>query len=161
MRKRIVVFVMVIMVAAFNGGCRSLSKMFADEVVAKSITHKRQAIKDAVEFSIGITYNSSLRSFAAAGIKDSIMRKKVESLGREVYVKYQKENRPGSLPDSTVVFTSFSDVGTIEIIFDFATNERDLASLIPGEKKYYFKKVDERTYYRRGPQSGGSDYAWK
>ena len=161
MRKSIVVFVMLIMTAAMNGGCRSLSKLFADEVLTKSLTHKRQEIKDAVEFSIGLTYNSNLRSFSAAGVKDSIMRKKIESLGREVYVKYQKDNRPESLPDSTVVFTSFSDLGTIEIIFDFATNERDLSSLIPGDKKYYFKKVHERTYYRRGPQSGGSDYAWK
>ena len=87
------------------------------------------------------------------------MRKKIESLGSEVFVKYQKENTPASLPDSTVVFTSFHDIGTIEIIFDFATHERDLTSLISGDKKYYLRKVDERTYYRRGPQSGGSDYA--
>ena len=143
----------------FHQSCGNLSKLASDKIVAAAIRNKHQEIIEAVKFSIGITYNSHLRSFAAAGVKDSIMRKKIESLGSVVYVKYQKDNAPASLPDSTVVFTSFQDIGTIETIFDFATHERNLASLIEDDKKYYLRKVGERTYYRRGPQSGGSDYA--
>ena len=114
--------------------------------------NKQSTIVEAVKFSLGVTYNSTLRSFPSSGVKDSIMRKKIESLGSEVFVKYEKANEPASLPDSTVIFTSYHDIGTVEIIFDFATEERELARLISKEKYFYLKKVGERTYYRRGPE---------
>ena len=147
------------MIMTLHQSCGNLSKLAADKIAAAGIKNKQETIIEAVKFSIGLTYDTTLRSFAAQGIKDSIMRKKIESLGAMVYVKYQKENVPASLPDSTVVFTSFHDIGSIEIIFDFATHERDLINLIASDKKYYMRKVNERTYYRRGPQSGGIDYA--
>jgi hypothetical protein len=133
-------------------GCGGLSKLFTDKVIVASIKSKQSTIVEAVKFSLGVTYNSTLRNFPSSGVNDSIMRKKIESLGSEVYVKYEKENAPATLPDSTVVFTSFHDIGTIEIIFDFATEERDLPSFISQEKRTYLKKVGERTYYRRGPE---------
>jgi len=80
------------------------------------------------------------------------MRKKIESLGTEVFVKYNKENEPIALPDSTVIFTSYHDVGTVEIIFDFATHERDISALISKDKGTRLQKVGERTYYRRSPE---------
>jgi hypothetical protein len=117
-----------------------------------ALRNKQPTIIEAVKFSLGVTYNSDLRNFPSSGVNDSIMRKKIESLGSEVYVKYEKGNAPANLPDSTVIFTSFHDIGTIEIIFDFATKERDLHGLIPKERSFYLKKVGERTYYRRGPE---------
>jgi hypothetical protein len=128
------------------------SKLATDELIVAGIRNKESTIIEAAKFSIGVTYNSTLRNFASAGVKDSIMRKKIESLGSEVFVKYLQENEPGSIPDSTVIFTSYHDIGRVEIIFDFATEERDIPQLITEKKRHHIKKVSPRTYYRRGPE---------
>jgi hypothetical protein len=129
-----------------------LSKLATDELMVAGIRNKESTVIDAAKFSIGVTYNSSIRNFASAGIKDSMMRKKIESLGSEVFVKYLPENDPGSIPDSTVIFTSYHDFGKVEIIFDFGTQERDIPQLITEKKRHHIKKVSARTYYRRGPE---------
>jgi hypothetical protein len=149
-----IVFILSAFIALsiLSPACGRLTKLWTDEIMVAALRNKQSTIVEAVKFSLGVTYNSTLRNFPSAGVNDSIMRKKIQSLGSEVYVKYEKENAPASLPDSTVIFTSFHDVGTIEIIFDFATDERELHSIIPKEKKFYLKKVGERTYYRRGPE---------
>ena len=81
------------------------------------------------------------------------MRKKIESLGTDVYVKYEKVNDPVTMPDSTVIFTSVHDIGMIEIIFDFATYERNIIGMLSNVKGSRIEKVSERTYYRRSPNT--------
>jgi hypothetical protein len=132
-------------------GC-GFQKFAADKIVVAALKNKQSDIVEAAKFSIGATYDNTIRYFPASGVNDSAMRKKIESLGSDVYVKYQKENDPIALPDSTVVFTSFHDVGTLEVIFDFATYERNLTTLISKERNTQLTKVGERTYYRRSPE---------
>ena len=127
-------------------------KLATDEIIVKGLRNKHATIIEAVKFSIGVTYNSTLRTFPSSGVKDSTMREKIESLGSEVFVKYQAENLPESIPDSTVVFTSFHDIGKVDIIYDFATQERDIPNLIVEKKRHSIRKVAARTYYRRGPE---------
>jgi len=144
-------FFLVISLTVLSLGC-GLQRLATDKIVVAAMKNKQPDIVEAAKFSIGITYNTNLRYFPSSGVNDSAMRKKIESLGTDVYVKYQKENDPLPLPDSTVIFTSYHEVGTVEIIFDFATYERDLATLISKYKGTRLEKVGERTYYRRSPE---------
>ncbi len=128
------------------------SKLFSDQVIIAALKNKQPSIIEATKFSIGVTYNSNIRYFPASGVKDSSMREKIRSLGTDVYVKYEIDNDPMSIPDSTVIFASFHDIGTVEVIYDFATHERDIPSLISNKRNFHVTKVGERTYYRRGPE---------
>ena len=144
-------FLLVISLTVLFLGC-GLQKLATDKIVVAAMKNKQATIVEAAKFSIGITYNSNLRYFPSSGVNDSVMRKKIESLGTDVFVKYNKENEPLALPDSTVIFTSYHDVGTVDIIFDFATYERDISALISKDKGTRLQKVGERTYYRRSPE---------
>ena len=126
--------------------------MAADKIIVLALQTKQPDIMEAAKFSVEKTYDNNLRYFPVSAVNDSAMRKRMESLGSDVFVKYQKENDPIAIPDSTVVFSSHHDLGNIQIIFDFATEERDLISLIQKERKSYLTKVGDRTYYRRSDQ---------
>ena len=130
-----------------------MPKIGVDLIATKSLKNKPGTLKEAVAFSIGQTYESSLREFAAADIVDEKMRSKVQSIGQNVYVNYQNTDAPKSLPDSVVIFTSSHDFGSIDIIYDFATNERSLLQTLSKENSSYLQKIRERTYYRRAPVS--------
>ena len=139
-------------IIVLSQGC-ILPKRAVDEIMIQSLKVRKSEIREAVEFSIGITYNSDLRQFPVDGINDSIMRKKMESLWSEVYVNYHNQDAPATVPDSTVIFTSIHEFGSIEIIFDFATNEREISTFLAKKSYSQLKKVGDRTYYRRGAQS--------
>jgi hypothetical protein len=81
------------------------------------------------------------------------MKKKIRELGANVYVNYQNADAPNSVPDSVVIFTTCTGYGCMDIIFDFATNERGLISSLSKMQSSYLRKVGDRTYYRRGDQS--------
>ena len=124
-----------------------------DQGVSHSLKYKQANIKEAVAFSIAHTYNTTLRQFAAADVVDSAMRKKIQEIGMNVYVNYQNADAPASLPDSVVVFTTCTDYGCLDVIYDFATNERGLVEDLSKMQNSYLRKVNERTYYRRGGHS--------
>ena len=124
-----------------------------DLIATKVLKNNPSNVKEAVAFSIGQTYNAQLRRFAAADITDKEMRSKVQSIGQKIYVNYQNDDAPTTIPDSVVVFTSSFDFGTIDVIYDFATNERSLLQVFSKERSSYLQKVNERTYYRRGQSS--------
>jgi hypothetical protein len=115
--------------------------------------YKRTTVKEAVAFSIAQTYNSTLRQFNAVDVSDSAMKKKIQEIGMNVYVNYQNANAPASIPDSVVIFTTCTGYGCLDIIYDFATNERGLIASLSKTRSSYLRKVDQRTYYRRGDQS--------
>jgi len=128
-------------------------KVVVDESVSNSMKYKRTTVKEAVAFSIAQTYNSTLRRFAAADVSNSAMKKKIQEIGLNVYVNYQNPDAPASVPDSVVIFTTCTGYGCLDVIYDFATNERGLISSLSKMHSSYLRKVDDRTYYRRGDQS--------
>jgi len=130
-----------------------MPKIGVDLIATKVLKNNPKALKEAVAFSIGQTYESSLRQFAAADIVDEKMRSKVQSIGQNVYVNYQNVDAPQSIPDSVVIFTSHLYFGSIDVIYDFATNERSLLQTLSKENSSYLQKIRERTYYRRAPVS--------
>ena len=123
--------------------------MAADKIIVLALKNKQPDILEAARFSVERTYDNNIRYFPVSAVNDSAMRKRMESLGSDVFIKYQQENDPIAIPDSTVIFSSHHDLGNIQIIFDFATEERDLIPLIQNERKSYLAKVGDRTYYRR------------
>ena len=128
-------------------------KVVVDQAVSNSMKYKRTTVKEAVAFSIAQTYNSTLRQFNAVDVSDSAMKKKIQEIGMNVYVNYQNANAPASIPDSVVIFTTCTGYGCLDIIYDFATNERGLIASLSKTRSSYLRKVDQRTYYRRGDQS--------
>ena len=128
-------------------------KVVVDESVSNSMKYKRSTVKEAVAFSIAQTYNSTLRRFAAADVSNSAMKKKIQEIGLNVYVNYQNADAPADIPDSVVIFTTCTGYGCLDVIYDFATNERGLISSLSKMRSSYLRKVDDRTYYRRGDQS--------
>src|SRR5215831_17924586 len=92
-------------------------KVAIDQAVSNSLKYKEPAIKEAVQFSLGQTYNTSLRKFAAADVADSAMRKKIQEIGMNVYVNYQNADAPTSIPDSVVIFTTCTGYGCLDIVF--------------------------------------------
>ena len=69
MRNTRLVLVTMTMILALHQSCGNLSKLASDKIVAAGIRNKQQTIDEAVKFSIGITYNTNLRSFASSGCK--------------------------------------------------------------------------------------------
>src|SRR5690349_2456741 len=130
-----------------------MPKIGVDLIATKVVKNNPRRLKEAVAFSIGQTYDSPLRQFAARDIADSAMRSTVQSFGQNVYVNYRNTDAPHSVPDSVVVFTTSVDFGTIDIIYDFATNERGLTDYFSKQPTAFLEKVDSRTYYRRAKSS--------
>ena len=130
-----------------------IPRVGVDLIATKVLKNNPGNVKEAAAFSIGQTYDTQLRHFAAADITDKDMRSKVQSIGQNVYVNYQNADAPTTIPDSVVVFTTSLDFGTIDVIYDFATNERSLLQLFSKERSSYLQKVSERIYYRRAQNS--------
>ena len=130
-----------------------MPKIGVDLIATKVLKNNSNNLKEAVAFSIGQTYESPLREFAAADIVDEKMRSKVQSIGQNVYVNYQNADAPQSLPDSIVIFSTHLDFGSIDVIYDFATSERSLLETLSQKNSSYLQKVHERTYYRRASNS--------
>ena len=150
MNKRLQVLLLVgVTCILFTQSC----KVVMDEAVSNSMKFKRTTVKEAVAFSIAQTYNSTLRRFAAADVSDGAMKKKIQEIGSNVYVNYQNADAPASIPDSIVIFTTCTGYGCLDVIYDFATNERGLINSLSKMRSSYLRKVDDRTYYRRGDQS--------
>jgi hypothetical protein len=124
-----------------------------DQALTTSVKYKRTTVKEVVAFSIAQTYHSSLRKFSAADVRDSAMKKKIQEIGSNVYVNYQDADARASIPDSIVIFTTCTGYGCLDIIYDFATNERGLIESLSRTESFYLRKLDDRTYYRRGDQS--------
>lgn len=132
------------------GGCFAPG-LTTDLIAKKALENKPGDITRAVEYSLELTYGTDIRFFESANIKDSLMRSRVQSIGKEVLVNYESGSGTEQFPDSVVVFCTPTGMGNIQVIYDFASRQRNMASLMKSKYGYGATRVSERTYYRRGP----------
>lgn len=132
------------------GGCIAPG-LTTDLIAKKALQNKPDDITQAVQYSLELTYDNDIRYFESANVEDSIMRKRIQSIGKEVIVKYEPGNEPEEFPDSVVVFCTPTDIGDLQVIYDFASQERNISSLMKSKSGYRATRVSDRTYYRRGP----------
>jgi hypothetical protein len=107
-----------------------------------------EMVREVVGHVLSASVQQKENNFTADQFTDKEMRKKIESLGRQVNIFYRNTlNSVGA--DSIVIFKSITPLGTTEVIYDFAAEERNFPENKKKPKEFYFVKVAERIYYLR------------
>ena len=140
--------VFVIFILFTFSGC-IISKRAKDRSVIKYARNNQEYIQKIVAFSLEATLDKKIKGFEVSEIQDSEMRDKTKRLGTFINITYQKSNYPQEVPDSFVTFSSSSLLGLIEVIYDFASQERNFPNDVSSKSNYYFVKVTNRIYYKR------------
>jgi hypothetical protein len=103
---------------------------------------------EVVGHVLSVSLQQKENNFTAGQFTGKDMRKKIESLGRQVNIFYRNTlNSVGA--DSIVIFKSITPLGTTEVIYDFGAVERNFPEKKEQPKKFYLVKVAERIYYVR------------
>jgi hypothetical protein len=128
-------------------GC-VMSRSSMDRDRTDHLRRNPELVREAVGHVLSVSLTEKENSFTADQFTDREMRKKIESLGRQVTVYYRNTFNPAGA-DSIVIFKSITPLGTTEVIYDFASVERNFPEKKEKPKEFYFVKVAERTYYVR------------
>lgn len=107
-----------------------------------------ELVREVVGYVLSVSLQQEENNFTADQFTDKAMRKKIESLGRQVTV-YSRNTLNSVGSDSIVIFKSITPLGTTEVIYDFAAIERNFPEKKERPKEFYLVKVAERIYYVR------------